>query len=868
MEFYTNIKSYGNSILYRGYNNGIRIKEKIGFKPTLYLEPNDTGIKSKFKSFIDDKPLKPKLFESISDAKNFLRSYENVLPIYGNTKWVSNFIQNKFPNEIKFDSDKIVISYLDIETDSSNGFPKPEEAKHEIISISVKNNNSDFFYVWGCKPFDPETSIYKNRVVYNQYVDEASMLTGFLKWWNQNDIIPDVLTGWNIRFFDVPYLVNRINRILGQEKTNLLSPWSNYSGCISEREIRIMGENKKTYEILGISQLDYLDLFKKFTLNTHGNQESYKLGHIAHVILGVSKVSYDEYGSLKNLYEKNHQKFIEYNIRDVELIEKMDEKLGIFNLVLTLSYIGGVNYTDTLGTTAIWESILYRNLLSKKIVPSVNKPRRSYDYQIIGSSDENNDFTTESDFGEDKPFAGGYVKDVHTGIHNWVCSFDLNSLYPNLIVQYNMSTETIVDRQIQNIDPNRILNSDIPKNQFESHEILASNGVLFDSRKRGIIPEIITEIYDKRVSLKSELFKAKQRLETLPKTDKINRFKTDSEISRLENHQTALKILLNSLYGAIGNKHFYFFDVRIAEGTTLSGQSTIRWAEKSINSYLNNLLQTNEDYVIAIDTDSIYLCLDKIVQKFKPKNAVKFLDEFCKKALEPIFEKSFINLSNLVNCNVNRMVMKREVIADRGIWTAKKRYILNVHNNEGIQYTEPKIKMKGVEAIKSSTPEICRGWMKEIFNILLTGNETEAQEQILKYKSAFEKLSPHEIAFPRGTKDISSYSDSQRIYRKGTPIHIRGCLLYNHYLKKNNLLEKYELINEGEKIKFIYLKTPNPINENIISFLNTIPPEFNLTKFIDYDTQFEKTFLAPIQIIFDAISWKSEKVSSLESFFN
>jgi DNA polymerase elongation subunit (family B) len=330
----------------------------------------------------------------------------------------------------------------------------------------------------------------------------------------------------------------------------------------------------------------------------------------------------------------------------------------------------------------------------------------------------------------------------------------------------------------------------------------------------------------------------------------------------------AIKILLNSLYGAMGNKYFRFFDQRIAEAITLSGQLTIRWAEVAINKYLNKVLSTkNRDYVIAIDTDSLYVCLDDLVKLVNPVNIVDFLDKVASEKLEPELVKSYDELYKMMGGIENRMVMKREVIADRAIWTAKKRYILNVFDNEGVRYAEPKLKIMGIEAIKSSTPEPCRDALKEIFKVIMTGDEVKTQLSIKQFKQYFCSLGADKVAFPRGVSNVSEYRDAATIYRKGTPIHVRAALLHNHLLDNYSLNKKYESIKNGEKIKFVYLKTPNSLKENVIGFTQYLPEEFALTKYIDYELQFEKTFLAPIEPILKSIGWSAEEQSSLESFF-
>ncbi|HAW05939.1 MAG TPA: DNA polymerase, partial [Saprospirales bacterium] len=312
---------------------------------------------------------------------------------------------------------------------------------------------------------------------------------------------------------------------------------------------------------------------------------------------------------------------------------------------------------------------------------------------------------------------------------------------------------------------------------------------------------------------------------------------------------------------------FRFFDQRIAEGITLSGQLTIRWAEEAINTYLNKVLKTNKDYVLAIDTDSVYVCLNDLVKAVNPSNPIDFLDTVCREKLEPVLEEAYKKLYGIMGGIENKMVMGREVIADRGLWTAKKRYILNVHDNEGVRYAEPKLKIMGIEAIKSSTPAPCREALKEIFKVIMHSSESDVQKSIEHFRQYFRTLEPNDIAFPRGITNLTSFQDRNTIYRKGTPIHARGGILYNKLIDDLSLGKRYNKINNGEKIKFIYLRTPNPIKENVISFLDYLPTEFGLNKYIDHETQFQKTFLDPIEPILDAIGWSSKEVSTLDEFF-
>ena len=841
MKFYTNVSRYGNMILLRGYDHGRRIEKKVKYEPILFTTTNTP---TEWKA-LDGTPVgianAGKRFESMRSANEYVTANKAVggKKIYGNTKYIPAFINDYYPGNIEFDRNKINVTTIDIEVASDDGFPDPAKADHKIISICIKNNIGNTYYVWGLGEYDSDKSYMKdNMVVYRRFEREDDLLINFITHWSSQQYSPDVVTGWNTRFFDIPYLVNRINRMLGEAYVKRLSPW----GMIDRQEITKMGRTQTAYELKGISQLDYLDLFKKFGYS-YGPQESYKLDHIAHVVLGENKLDYDEYSNLHTLYKYNHQKFIDYNIKDVELVDRIEDKLGLITLCMTMAYKGGVNYNDTFGTTLIWDTIIYRRLFANNIVVP---------------------------FIEDKTktmYPGGFVKEPQVGIHDNVVSFDLNSLYPSIIMQYNMSPETIANGEITSFDIENVLTkSERPNNNGKA---LAANCQYFNIDKPGIIPFIIDEMYKERVGIKQDMINAQKEKEKVDKNDKQEIYRIERDIAIAENRQMSIKILLNSLYGALGNRYFRFFDQRVAEAITLTGQLTIRWAEYAINSYLNRMLSPEswKDYVIAIDTDSLYVCLDDLVKKFDPNNTIDFLDNVCTDVLEPELEKSYAELYGMLGGIDNRMVMKREAIADRALWTAKKRYIMNVHDNEGVRYKQPKLKIMGIEAIKSSTPEPCRKALKEIFKVIMQKDESSVQEAIEQFKQHFKTLDPDQIAFPRGVTQVKKFQDRNTLYKKGTPIHVRGAILYNKLVGDMALNKKYELINNGEKIKFLYLRQPNSIHENVIAFPSYLPEEFGLRKYIDHELQFQKTFLDPIEPVLEAVGWSSKEVASLEDFF-
>ena len=831
MRFYTNVQLIGNQVLVRGVDNGQRYEHRDEFRPTLFVKSKKD---SKYKTLSGEavEPIKP---GSVRDCREFYKKYDEVdgFEIYGNDRYIYQYISEKYPeDEIKFDISQIKLVTLDIETTAEQGFPDVESAIEEILAITIQDYTTKEIITWGVKPFANK----QKNVTYHHCHTEQELLNHFINYWMQD--VPDVVTGWNIQMFDIPYICKRLNRVLGDKLMKRFSNW----GLVTEGEIYVQGRKQIVYDVGGLTQLDYLDLYKKFTYKA---QESYRLDYIAEVELGQKKLDHSEFDTFKDFYTKGWQKFIEYNIVDVELVDRLEDKMKLIELALTMAYDAKVNYADVFYQVRMWDNIIY-NYLKKRDIVIPPKIR----------SDKN------------EKYAGAYVKEPAPGKYDWVVSFDLNSLYPHLIMQYNISPETLLDERHPTATVDRILNEEINFELYKDNAVCA-NGAMFRKDVRGFLPELMEKMYGDRVIFKKKMLQAKQAYEKTP-TKAL-----EKEIARCNNIQMAKKISLNSAYGAIGNQYFRYYKLANAEAITLSGQVSIRWIENKMNQYLNKLLQTTEeDYVIASDTDSIYLNLGPLVDKFLGHKSgdktavVELLDKICEDKFEPFIEKSYQNLAEYVSAYDQKMQMKRENIADRGIWTAKKRYILNVWNSEGVQYSEPKLKVMGIESVKSSTPAPCRKMLKDAFNILMTGTEEDVIDFIDKSRAEFKSLPPEQISFPRSVSDVVKYKGSSEIYIKGTPIHCRGALLFNHYIKKNKLDNKYSLIKNGEKIKFCYLKKPNPMHENVISFIQDFPKELDIDKYIDYDLQFEKSFVEPLKAILDAIGWNVEKTVNLELFFS
>ncbi len=820
---YSNVTLLGDSILCRGYENGDPVSFKEIIKPTLFV-PSPKG---KWKSLTGEK-MSPVVQDGARRAREFIEKYKDVnnFEVHGYERFVYQWISEKYPGQLRFNMSDMKIITIDIEVACENGFPDVEASQEEMLCITIKDLATGKFITWGTREAKVDTE-------YRVFWTEQEMLTDFHKWWCSNT--PDIITGWNCNLYDIPYICRRLERVLGEKWQKSLSPWNK----VNMREVYIQGRRNLAYDILGVSILDYLDLYRKFT---YTNQESYRLEHIATVELGEGKLDHSEFENFKDFYTEHWQKFVEYNIKDVDLVDRLEKKMKLLELAITMAYDAKVNFEDVYSQVRMWDTLIYNYLKERKIcVPPRQESKK------------------------DDKYAGAYVKEPIPGLYDWVVSFDLNSLYPHLIMEYNISPETLVPTRYPSISVDKILNGEI---DIDSDYCVAANGAQYRKDIQGFLPEMMQKIYDERTIYKKKMLIAKSEYE------KTGDKELQADISAFNNIQMARKIQLNSAYGAIGNQYFRYFNIANAEAITLSGQLSIRWIENKMNSYINKILKTKEvDYVIASDTDSIYLNLGSLVETvFKGReksdqSVLRFLEKVCDVEFEKYIQNSYEALATTVNAYDQKMFMKRENIANKGIWTAKKRYILNVWNSEGVQYAEPKLKMMGIEAVKSSTPAACRTAIKDALKVIMNGTESDVQEFVGNFRKKFETMPPEDIAFPRGCNGVGKFSNPATIYSKGTPIHVRGALLYNFHAKKTKITHKYPLIQEGEKVKFLYLRRPNKINENVISFFQTLPKEFGLDKYIDFDLQFQKSFLDPLQVIMDTINWKAEKIATLEDLF-
>ena len=694
MKFYTYILQVGNKIYTRDIDNkGMEYSEYVPFQPTLYV-PCPDG-KATFKT-LDGKPLAPFKFPSIKECRDFLDQYDGVTnyPIYGNKAFTYQYISETYSKDIEWEASKISIYTLDIEVASDDGFPDIRLANSPITAITVYSNIHDAYYVWGTgeyKKHDPDKRIY-----YFEAHNEDELMYMFLDWWKENP--PHIITGWNCKFFDIPYIVNRM-KYLNLDFKNL-SPIKR----VYDKNAIIAGYDNMFYQIVGISCLDYLDLYRKYT---YTNRESYRLDYIGQVELGMGKVT-DEEMQGYDLYKTDYQKFIEYNIKDVEIVKKLDDKMKLLDLVITIAYESKINFEDVFSPVKTWEIIIY-NYLKQQNIAIPNKKKGQSGNRTI---------------------EGGYVKDPEVGMHKWVVSFDLNSLYPHLIQQYNISPETVSkDETLLKYSGGveGLLNQKFNTKYLKGYDVtLTPNGQHFTRKKQGFLPKLMKKMYDDRVKYKRKMLDEEQRLED---GNYKNKEEVVNNIAKYNNAQMAKKILLNSAYGALANQYFLYYSLEQAEAVTTSGQLSIRWIERCINRFINDLLKTEDkDYVIASDTDSVYITFDALVdvvcrEGLETEKIISFLDKICQDKIEPFIDEMYQNLYAYVNAYEQKMVMKRESIADKGIWTAKKRYILNVYDSEGVRYKEPKLKIMGIESVRSSTPQWCRENIQSLIKTIINTDE-------------------------------------------------------------------------------------------------------------------------------------------------
>lgn len=773
-------------------------------------------------------PLCAKTYPTLYDGREAIE--KSRVPVYGNIQPEYMVLHDALgTKDVEWEFERLYIQFIDIEVDSEHGFAKPEDPFAEVTSITVTwfHMGKTGTVVYGRKDYEV-----KGDELYIKCDTENELLLRYLDDLRSAGDYPDVITGWNVQFYDMPYLVARMTKLFTEDTWEKLSPFNR----IATRNVIILGRTQVVVDIKGIAILDYLELYRKFT---YSQQESYRLDHIATVELKEKKMSFKEYKTLRRLYKENHQLFIEYNIQDVRLVVRLDDKLKLLELVFALAYGAKANFADCFKQVRLWDIMIYHKLRGEgKQIP----PRK------------------DNEKGEQ--YEGAFVKDTKPGLYKWVCSFDVASMYPHIIREWNLSPETKIRDRVTGLTVDRLLSKEIDTTPIKTKDVcVAANGVLTDRHKEGFLPNMLKSLYDERNRFKGLQKQAKKELEK--ETDPVKRNELEKKVSAYGNQQLVRKVNLNSAYGAMGSAYFRFYDVALAEAVTVTGQMIIRWVAQDINTYLNSLFGTNDDYIIASDTDSVYINMEKVVALIGTDDKIKIvnaLDTFCAKKIQPLIDKAFVDIAEYMNVATPCLNMIRDVIADNCVWTAKKHYIMNVFDSEGTRYKEPKLKIMGMEMIKSSTPAVVRDMMKKTLQLMVSG---ATQDDVWAFMKKCEKdfcSAPFEdIAKPTSVNGLKKYAGQT----KGVPIHVAGSLAFNNMLESTSLGQDYEPIRDGEKVKVAYLKKPNPFHVHAMAASFGCPPEWNIEKWIDYDTQYNKVFLDPISAILKVAGWSAVKEPSL-----
>lgn len=841
-EQYTYTTTIGNQVYARARaTDGTPVFVEQNYAPTYFTPTNETLADARG---YDGTPLQSRRFDSIHDGRKFIeRSRTGVFGDIGPEYMVIGDCYGT--HDVPFNFDRLYIWNFDIEVDRDQvrGYAPVEDPFNPIVAITVRwrHMGERGTVIYGYGNYVP-----KKPEFYVKCENEEEMLLRYLDDFRAGGDYPDIITGWNIQFYDVPYMVNRLKMLFSEETWSRMSPFSR----LTERVSVVNFKEKPVIDIRGISILDYYEVYRKHTLQ---QREDYKLNTIASIELKRTKTDYTEHRSLDQLMREDYQKFIEYNVNDVLLVEELDDKLKLLELVVALAYAAKANFSDTFRQVRLWDVMIYHKLRQDGTqIP----PRREVE--------------------KTSKYAGAFVKEPIIGQHLWVMSFDVASMYPHIIREWNLSPEMMIPERVSGLSVDALLEQRVDTSMLRDMDAcLAANGLLCRREREGFLPSMLKTLYDERVKFKNMEKAAKSNLKTLQAEiakdgETPARLEQQAElirnISAYGNQQKVRKVNLNSAYGACGSAYFRYYDLAIAEAVTLTGQLVIRWIAKDVNAYMNKMFKTNEEYIIASDTDSVYVRMEIVAKSFKEsfpnattEQIVEMLDQFGAKRIQPVLNKAFNDIAEYLNVAVPCLTMVRDVIADKAIWTAKKHYIMNVWDVEGLRYTKPELKMMGISAVQSSTPAICREMLTKALTMLMTGTERELQEHILSSRQRFNKSKFADIAFPRSCNNLNEYT----LDDKGIPIQVRAALTYNAALERTGLSKRYEPIFDGEKIKFVNLRLPNVYHSHVMGAPGTCPDEWHIERDIDYDLQFEKAVLAPLNDIIKYAGWTAEFTPSL-----
>lgn len=858
MKFYTNFFSFGQKLFVRGYENGMQTFNEYQITPTLYTETRpssfvETSQPEQYNMF--GEKVYPTVFPSPRDARDFVKSYSGSgMKIWGYPRFDYAKVNELYPGEMEYDATQVRSVFIDIETTVESGFPDVATANEDILLITVGFKGKE--YTFGAREYVNDDA----NVTYIKCTDEEDLLRKFITMIEK--IKPDVITGWNSAGFDLPYLYNRIVNVLGEENVRRLSPFGKTR--ISTETFK--GRESFNVEIYGVCLLDYLELYRKFELSP---RENYRLDTIAEIELGARKLEYD--CTFKELYDDHWQeKFVPYNVQDVRLVSQLDSKLGFIALAMSIAFTAKSNANDVFRVTRVWDSIIANHLVG-------NNRHVITDYRHFGDG-----------------YEGALVKDTIPGLYEWCVTYDIGGLYPAIIIGHNMSPETILPSHlfhdikasdmINNTEAYQVALADAK----ERNASLAANGSMYSKDTRGFLPELLTNFKVKRKLAQKERVvwehrreEAFAKLEAMSGSEKVEQ-QTYLDLCIEKEHfydktQHAIKILMNSMYGAMGTQYFRLYNVHIAEGITLTGQATVTQSFKLFNDYMNGVLKTDTDYIVASDTDSCMIDMTAFVNKVIPKDdtfemRLNKIQAITDGHFADMLEKTFDEFALHTNAWENSIVMDREGITS-ALFIAKKNYVMKVYDKEGTRFATPQYKITGLEAIKSSTPAYFRDKLKDGYTYVFDKLESDVHKFVTSVHDEYMNLAVEEIAGTTSVTELVKYMDGNGGFISGTPAHVRGAIAYNKMIDDFGLGGKYTKIRPGDKIKIAPLVKQNPValmftgDVKFFCYVDKYPYEMLDDKYIDRYGNYEKYFVVPFQRALSVINWKAISEPSLSDFF-
>ncbi len=829
--FYTNVKSDYKGINLTYVRNGQRKITKLPFKPKLYT-PCNMG------EFIglDGVKLKEHKFETIRDYNKFLRDYKGLenFSIYGEINPEYQFIQRNWVDDIKFDKKLINIAYFDIEvsplsqsTIDKKGALDTTNTPFPIVSIALYHSINDTMVVFGLKEYDIDKSPHKDKfkIIYKRFGNETELLKSFMNHITNENFRPDIFVGWNSTMYDIPYIINRYKRVGGDKFKNALSPFEQVTQYTAKKKKFGKWEEYEAFDIKGITHIDGIDAYQVF--GGRPQQSSYALNHIGEEEVNQKKLEYNESKHILETFWDNHQVYIDYNIQDTYLVKLIDDKVRFTDRIIQTAFKSRCNFSDVLGTTKQWDIILYNYITSKGMIipPLVER--------------------------EKIPYSGGFVRNSLVGSQKWVTTFDFKSMYPYILMVFNMSPETILK-------------------EFKDGCITTPNRLFFKNDVIGVIPSMINDLLQDREKFK-KLAKEYYDNKELHEYYDVNQY--------------VIKILLNSLYGALGNRFFRYYTTELAEGVTKTGQYLIKRMADCLNKCLNQINKTTgqeyttvnieefeqsddaEDFVVMGDTDSCAISFEKYVkencQNMTDRQVIDKILELYTNIIDPAIENELNMVYDEFNITNKSLKLQLESISKQAIYLVKKHYIGHILYEDGkyfLDEEEPKLKIKGVEGVKSSTPKFFRQKLKEFYKIAVLKDEKYFREFMENTLKSYRTQEVMTGCKPIKASNLDKWKCDKNIYISGTGEQAKACLIYNHFLKMYKLENTYDLIKDGDSVHLLKLTQPNPLRTSCIAIPNGhIPKEFKLDNYVGDMIHYEKYFLKPVSNISKILKWNANK---------